>query len=462
MRVSNAEGATLVWFRQDLRLSDNPALHAAATRGMPVIPVYVWSPSDEGDWPLGGASRWWLHESLRALDTDLRNRGLRLILARGPTVQALTDLATRCSASALYWNRRYEPAAVRCSRLVARTLRAASLQTIEFNASLLTDPAQTLNASGAPYQVYTAFRNKVQQTLTPGRLLPVPPHLSAPRRWPVGATLAQLELLPRVRWYESLAAVWKPGEATARAALRRFLAQRSADYPRTRDRPAVRGTSRLSPHLHFGEIGPRQVWRAFKADGGRDATFLHELLWREFAYHLLHHFPHTAREPLRARFRRFPWHRDSRKLRAWQRGMTGLPLVDAGMRELWSTGWMHNRVRMVTASFLVKNLLIPWQQGAQWFWDTLVDADLANNSLNWQWVAGCGADAAPYFRIFNPNSQAQRFDPGGQYIDNWIPELRGGTRTRYPHPIVDLQATREAALRAYKSIGRASGDRGRL
>lgn len=462
MGISNAEGATLVWFRQDLRLTDNPALHAAATRGTPVIPVYIWSPSDEGDWPLGGASRWWLHESLRALDTDLRNRGLRLILARGSTVQALTDLATRCSASALYWNRRYEPAAVRCSQRVARTFRAAGLQTIEFNASLLTDPAQTLNASGAPYRVYTAFRNKVQATLTPGRLLPVPPRLSAPRRWPVGATLAQLELLPRVRWYESLAAVWKPGEATARAALRRFLEQGSKDYPRTRDRPAVRGTSRLSPHLHFGEIGPRQVWRAYKADGGRDPTFLHELLWREFAYHLLHHFPHTAREPLRAQFRRFPWHRDSRKLRAWQRGMTGLPLVDAGMRELWSTGWMHNRVRMVTASFLVKNLLIPWQQGAQWFWDTLVDADLANNSLNWQWVAGCGADAAPYFRIFNPSSQAQRFDPGGHYIDSWIPELRGGTQRRYPHPIVDLQATREAALRAYKSIRRASGDRGRL
>jgi deoxyribodipyrimidine photo-lyase len=269
-------------------------------------------------------------------------------------------------------------------------------------------------------------------------------------------------LLPKIRWDTTIAATWRPGEAGAHARLKRFLEVALKDYREAREVPGKRGTSGLSPHLHFGEIGPRQIWHAL-GPKGRTSTFLREIVWREFAHHLLHHFPQTPLRPLRPEFERFPWRRNGACLRAWQQGRTGIPLVDAGMRELWATGWMHNRVRMVVGSLLVKNLLVPWQEGARWFWDTLVDADLAANTLNWQWVAGCGADAAPYFRIFNPVTQGQRFDPAGRYIHKWVPELAGaasphaplaqrGLFDSYPAPVVDLRASRERALNAYREM----------
>lgn len=440
-------GATIVWFRQDLRLNDNPALHAAAAAGQAVIPVYIWSPGDEGDWVPGAASRWWLHQSLGSLDQQLRNRGSRLILAQGPTLKVLRKLAAETGATAVHWNRRFEPAAVRCSQLVARELQGLGIRTMEFNGSLLSDPTGFLNKSGKPYQVYTAFRRGLLHDLDPGPVLSAPRKLRKPSRWPKSEPLSSLRLMPKIKWYEAMAARWRPGEIGALSNLKRFLRKGLEDYGHARNLPAVKGTSELSPHLHFGEIGPRQIWHAL-GPRGRSSTFMQEIVWREFAYHLLHHFPHTPAQPLHRQFDRFAWRRNAKLLKAWQRGATGIPLVDAGMRQLWATGWMHNRVRMVAASFLVKNLLIGWQEGAAWFWDTLVDADLANNTLNWQWSAGCGADAAPYFRIFNPVTQAERFDPENRYIDAWKPEQG------YPKPIVDLKKTREAALDAYVTMRR--------
>ena len=445
-------GAVIVWFRQDLRLWDNPALHAAAATGQPVIPVYIWSPEEDGEWAPGGASRWWLHNSLLALRDDLQARGSRLILARGRAADVLTTLVSKTGATAVHWNKRYEPTALACSRAVQTALARESVRAVEFNGALLSDPAEFLNKSGHPYQVYTAFQRALMHTLDPGTPVGIPRALRSPARWPPSASVQALQVLPKAKWHTKLAATWRPGEAAARASLTRFLRNTLEDYGRDRDIPGMKGTSRLSPHLHFGEIGPRQIWHALGARG-RNSPFCRQIVWREFAYHLLHHFPHTTNAPLRPQFRQFPWHHDRRRTHAWERGCTGIPLVDAGMRELWATGWMHNRARLVVGSFLVKNLLVPWQDGARWFWDTLVDADLANNTLNWQWVAGCGADAAPYFRIFNPDTQARRFDPDKTYIRRWIPELR--RPQEYPRPIVDLGDSREAALEAYQRMRRA-------
>jgi deoxyribodipyrimidine photo-lyase len=436
-------GATIVWFRQDLRLRDNSALHAAAARGGAVIPVYIWCPEEEGHWAPGASSKWWLHHSLHALDESLRARGSRLVLAIGPALEALRALAKSTSAGAVFWNRRYEPAAVACSSRVKAELTRDGLRASSFNSALLSEPAELVNQSGKPYQVYGAFLRSLLSTLDPPAVLPMPRDLPAPTQWPKSVSLEALGLLPKTEWTQTMAATWRPGETGAQSRLKRCLAVALKDYRTAREVPAIRGTSALSPHLHFGEIGPRQIWHAL-GQKGRTSPFLRELIWREFAHHLLHHFPHTAEKPLRPEFRNFPWKRNARYLAAWQKGRTGIPLVDAGMRELWATGWMHNRVRMVTASLLVKNLLVPWQEGARWFWDTLVDADLANNTLNWQWVAGCGADAAPYFRIFNPITQAKRFDPDDSYVRKWVPEPST--------PIVDLKASREAALEAYRGM----------
>ena len=442
-------GATLVWFRQDLRLRDNPALRAAAARGQPVIPVYIWSPEEEGDWPPGAASRWWLHHSLAALNESLRARGSRLVLARGAALDVLRDLVARTGASAVFWNRRHEPAAVACAARVEAGLGSDGLETASFNSALLAEPREFLNRSGKPYQVYGAFLRELLGTLDPSSPLPIPKRLQAPRRWPPAVALQSFKLLPNSPWTQTLEKTWRPGEGGAQLRLKRFLSGDTlARYRHARELPGTAGTSSLSPFLHFGEIGPRQVWHAL-GPRGRASVFLRELLWREFAHHLLHHFPQTPLEPLRPEFRRFPWKRNARYLAAWQQGRTGIPLVDAGMRQLWATGWMHNRVRMVTASLLVKNLLVPWQEGARWFWDTLVDADLANNTLNWQWVAGCGADAAPYFRIFNPHTQARRFDPDGEYTRRWVPDADSCS------PIVDLSESREAALDAYHAMRQA-------
>jgi deoxyribodipyrimidine photo-lyase len=465
---------SIVWFRQDLRLRDNPALHAAVKRGEPVIPVYIWSPQDDGDWPPGAASRWWLHQSLRALDASLRQKGSRLILAKGRARDVLSVLAARTKATTVYWNRRYEPAAMECGRSVEQTLGEQGVEALSFNSALLIEPDQILNLSGKPYRVYTPYRRRLLRDLDPPRVLPAPAKLRSPKRWPSSVALDALRLLPKIKWYATMEKTWIPGEAGAHARLDRFLGQGLANYSHARERPGERGTSGLSPHLHFGEIGPRQVWHALGAKG-RSSTFLQEVIWREFAYHLLYHFPKTTTQPLRPEFKHFPWRRNARFLRAWQSGRTGVPMIDAGMRELWATGVMHNRIRMVAGSFLVKNLLQPWQEGARWFWDTLVDADLASNTLNWQWVAGSGADAAPYFRIFNPVTQGQRFDPDGAYVRKWVPELEGQAArsihspwkiikaksvapTNYPRPIVDVSESREAALDAYATMrARRSG-----
>lgn len=451
MKPTSARGGTLVWFRQDLRLRDNPALHAAIARGEAVIPLYIWSPQEEGAWPPGGAQRWWLHESLRSLDRELRARGSQLTLAPGPTIEALLSIAAATGARAVYWNTRYEQAAAAVTTAAESALRAAGLETGRFNSALLADPGRVLTSQGEPYRVYSAFQRSLWKSAEWGAPLPAPSSLRPPPAWPASVGLESLDLLPAIPWYRTLAAHWRPGEANAQARLERFLEHALAGYHDARNLPAVTGTSQLSPHLHFGELGPRQIWHALGTHERR-STFASELAWREFAYHLLHFFPRSSDEPLRAQFTRFPWRHDRARLRAWQKGQTGVPIVDAGMRELWTIGWMHNRVRMIVGSFLVKNLLIPWQDGARWFWDTLVDADLAANTLNWQWIAGCGVDAAPFFRIFNPLTQAAHFDPEGMYIGKWVPESRDAARGRYPEPIVNLRESRMAALEAFEEM----------
>jgi deoxyribodipyrimidine photo-lyase len=446
--MTSPRGApSLVWFRQDLRLPDNPALAAALERRAPVIPVYIWAPEEEGAWPPGAASKWWLARSLADLAAELERRGSRLILRRGPTEDALGRLIAETGATAVYWNRRYEPAAAARDSGLQSTLR---VEAGSFNGSLLFEPETIRNRSGQPFRGFTAFWR-------PCRAKPVtPPSPHAPRRlpspasWPWSLDLADLELEPKVDWAAGLRDAWQPGESGAKRQLKRFLEEALSGYPVNRDRPDMAGTSRLSPHLHFGEISPGQVWRAVLGlDGGGAAgqSYLRQMVWREFAYYLLYHHPESPREPLRPEFSAFPWRKDAEQFRVWTRGRTGYPLVDAGMRELWRTGWMHNRVRMVAASFLVKHLLIGWQEGAAWFWDTLVDADLANNTLGWQWIAGCGADAAPYFRIFNPSTQAAKFDPEGEYVRRWAPETE-----RLPGRIIQHEEARRRALAALGRI----------
>lgn len=442
--MSNA--MVLVWFRLDLRLLDNPALDAAVRVGGNILPVFVWAPEEEAHWAPGAASRWWLHQSLSSLDGQLRRRGSRLIVRRGPTLQTLRDLVEETGAEAVFFNRRYEPA------LIARdTAIERELPTQSFNSALLFEPGDICNAAGKPFRVFTAFWKtycaRAGQIGAPGDS---PSKIPGPARWPTSLPLTALELEPKINWSTGLCNAWTPGEDSARRVLKRFARTVVREYPELRDRPDVSGTSQLSPYLHFGEIGPRQVcWALRDHPSQGSGAYLRQLVWREFAHHLLFHFPHITDDPVRPEFAKFPWRSDEKLLLAWQHGRTGFPLVDAGMRELWQTGWMHNRVRMMVASFLVKDLLMPWQQGARWFWDTLVDADLANNTLGWQWVAGCGADAAPYFRIFNPEIQRAKFDPHDDYVHRWLPELG---RPAYPPPIVDHAVARERALEAFTSL----------
>ncbi len=441
----------ILWFRQDLRLSDNPALAAAVEGQAPIIPVYIWAPEEEGAWPPGAASKWWLAQSLKVLGAALTKRGSKLILRRGPVAETLRDLVRETGASSIFWNRRYEPAIVARDRDLKSCLATQGLSVRSFNGSLLFEPWTVQNKSARPFRVFTPFwRTCLAQPVAPPSPDP-PAKLPAPKEWPRTLEMSDLRLEPAIDWAAGFREAWQPGELGARLQLNRFVASALADYPMERDRPASTGTSRLSPHLHFGEISPGQVWRAVQSAGGGSAgeAHLRQLGWREFAYHLLYHFPQSTEQALRPEFHRFPWKYRDDWFRAWTRGLTGYPLVDAGMRELWHTGWMHNRVRMVVASFLVKHLLIGWREGAAWFWDTLVDADLANNTLGWQWVAGCGADAAPYFRIFNPATQAAKFDPDQAYIRRWVPELGGPA---YPNPIVIHDQARLRALAALQKI----------
>ncbi len=427
----------IVWFRRDLRLADHPALAEACATGRPVLPVFIWAPEEEAPWAPGAASRWWLHHSLTALDRDLRARGSRLVIRRGPSGDALRALVRETGATDVFWNRLYEPALIARDRALKEEFNAHT-----FNGSLLHEPWEILTQAEKPYQVFTPFHKACQVHGDPGRPLPAPVRLPTSGNVP-SEKFQSLELLPALDWAAGFREVWTPGEAGAQQRVSDFEA---GAYAEERDRPDHEGTSRLSPHLHFGEISPRQIWWAVRASGrGNVEPYLRQLVWREFAHHLLYHFPHTAEQPLRPEFARFPWRDDPAALRRWQEGRTGFPIVDAGLRELWHTGWMHNRVRMIAASFLVKDLLIPWTEGARWFWDTLVDADLANNTLGWQWTAGCGADAAPYFRVFNPALQAEKFDPAGAYRRRWAGAVQDP-------PLVDHGAARDRALEAYNEM----------
>ena len=440
---------TILWLRQDLRLADQPALQAAIERGGAVIPVFIDSAAEEGEWQPGAASRWWMHQSLESLAAALEQRGSRLVLRRATdSLACLRELIAETGATAVYWGRRYEPQVIARDGEIKTALREAGIEVRSFNTALLIEPWDVQNLSGKPFQVFTPFWRKACTAIDPPKPAAAPARIAAPAKWPRSVALNDLGLMPRIAWHGGMARAWRPGEAGAHDLLQQFLDGPVKDYAAQRNMPAVSGTSRLSPHLHFGEISPRQIWHA--APEWRSTQFITEIGWREFAHHLIYHFPRTTNEPLRADFARFPWRESTGDLQAWQQGRTGVPLVDAGMRELWETGWMHNRVRMVVASFLVKNLRLHWLHGARWFWDTLVDADLASNTLGWQWAAGCGADAAPYFRIFNPDSQAEKFDPQGEYQRRW---LGSGPR---PAPIVDLKASRVEALAAFQTLRTSS------
>jgi deoxyribodipyrimidine photo-lyase len=473
----------IVWFRQDLRLSDNPALYHAAKTARQLILVYIHSPQEHGNWAPGAASRWWLHYSLNALQTEVEKLGGRLIIRQGDSENELRKLIEDSSAQAVFSNYLYEPALAKRDEMISDALQELGVQFRLHHGSVLLPPDTLQTGSGTPFKVFTPFWNKHQQVYSPQAPLKAPRTLSQSRNTLTSAPLEQLQLLPKINWDQGLQQHWQPGENQAASTLKRFLQSALSGYKQHRDIPYESYTSSLSPYLHFGEISPRQIyWHIthHQQTLGHShytsaETFLKELVWREFAYYILHHFPTTSDQPLDSRFKNFPYIKSNKKLlRAWQTGTTGYPLVDAGMRELWHCGWMHNRVRMIVASFLTKNCLLSWKQGAQWFWDTLVDADLASNSFNWQWCAGCGADAAPYFRIFNPVTQSQKFDPNGEYIKTWLPELRNLPvkylhepwktpddiqrqhnviiNKNYPSPVVDLKQSRQRALDSYRQF----------
>ncbi len=506
MAAPDEASATIVWFRNDLRLADHPALRHAVERGGPVVPVFIWAPDEEAPWAPGAARRWWLHHSLDALGESLEAIGSTLILRTGPTREALDDLITKTGAGAVVWSRRYEPAVIERDKQLKRWLTAerdaGCVEAASFNAALLYEPWEVETKSGGPYKVFTPFWRMAKSQSLPTMVLDAPESLVAPEHWPQSKSLDALGLLPERDWADGFADHWTPGEAGAHARLERFLDESARTYKDQRDFPSVQATSGLSPHLLHGEIGPRQVLREverFRTDGRRNLGdsdqrnvehFVTEIGWREFAYHVLYHFPGTPTEPLQEKYAAFPWNEPETDdaLHRWQTGRTGYPIVDAGMRQLWTRGWMHNRVRMVVASFLVKHLLISWEEGARWFWDTLVDADLASNTLGWQWAGGCGADAAPYFRIFNPITQGEKFDGDGAYVHTYVPELAGidgkhlhdvwdaplmclesagveltddaalvayagdTTPGRYPCPVVEHKAARERALEALDAV----------
>ncbi|MEW9796901.1 cryptochrome/photolyase family protein [Alteromonas sp. CYL-A6] len=467
---------SIMWFRQDLRVKDNPALNAACDTGK-IVPIYIYDTQTPDNRIPGGASKWWLHHSLHSLNERLNGH---LQVFAGDPAEILPALMDEFGASHIYWNRCYEPWQINRDKTLKSMLSDSGYTVNSCNGSLLWEPMKIAKKDGDPYKVFTPYYRKGCLNAPPPRYPKAPParitYADVPMR---GDGLAALSLIPEIDWYRTMEDIWTPGEDGAADRLATFIDSAASQYKDKRDIPSVRGTSMLSPHLHFGEVSPNQIWYAIKdafgdTDDSNIDTFLSELGWREFSYYLLYHFPTLPNKNFNSKFDAFEWRQDHAALTAWQRGNTGIPIVDAGMRELWQTGYMHNRVRMIVGSFLVKNLLIDWHEGEKWFWDCLLDADLASNSASWQWVAGSGADAAPYFRIFNPVLQGEKFDKKGSYVRKYCPELKdlpdkyihkpwetppviakeagvilGET---YPKPIVDLKASRQRALDAFDKI----------
>jgi len=473
---------SIVWFRKDLRVSDNPALHAAVVRGEPILCLFILDLQTEGALPVGGAAAWWLHHSLSRLSDAIAKLGGQFVLRSGNPQDILPSVAEEISAGAVLWNRCYEPQAIARDKELKSALTESGIEATSFNGSLLREPWEVRTKAGGPYGVFTPFWKAECALGDPDSPLPAPTSLKNSVHTVEGDALEAWNLLPtQPDWAFEFKESWEPGEAGARTRLTDFLDAIVQSYSETRNIPAVHGTSRLSPHLAFGELSPREIWHLSLDEARRSPakekgiwSFLREIGWRDFNHNLLFNNPDIPVTNYNAKFNAFPWQENTQAFTAWCRGNTGYPMVDAGMRELWRTGFMHNRVRMVVASFLVKHLLIDWRAGEAWFRDTLLDADLANNTTNWQWVAGCGADAAPYFRIFNPIGQGGKFDPEGEYVRHWVPEIASLPNKylmkpweapddllrqagivlgeTYPHPLVDHATARIRALAAYEEV----------
>lgn len=463
------DAPSIVWFRKDLRLNDNPAFFYAAKKG-PVIPVFIWSPSEE-DLEPGGASKVWLYHSLISLEKQLEALGLDLIISKGNAFQSLLKIIKSTNAKAIYCNKRYEPLITKRDHEIEHSVNEIGLEFKSFDASLLIDPKKILNKNNQPFKVFSHFWKNCLSKINKRDPLPIPENVIPAKKKYQTLSISDLSLEEGQQWTFKILRYWDIDEVFSQNKLKSFVSNNFSQYSENRNIPSIDGTSKLSPYLHYGQTSPNQIFYELSKSGQenwKESQYLAEIGWREFGYYLMFHFPKTINEPLRQEFKNFPWEKNEVLFRAWKNGKTGYPLVDAGMRELWETGWMHNRVRMVVASFLVKHLLIDWKEGAKWFWDTLVDADLASNTLGWQWSAGCGADAAPYFRIFNPTTQLERFDNQGDYIRRWIPELKKLESPNifqpykynddlffsntYPKPVVEHDVARKKALLAYRSI----------
>lgn len=466
---------SICWFRYDLRIHDNPALYNAAKEGL-VLPIYILDDTNHGEWEMGGASKVWLYHSLVALNQKLENN---LIFRKGNPIAILTELVNFHKIENIHWNRCYEPWQIDRDKKFKKIFEDQGIKVKSYNSSLLWEPWDILKNDGTPYKVFTPFyKNGCLGGAHPRPPLPKPERISYIKN-NNSTNIKDLKLLPKIEWNKKFERYWSIGEDAAYKKFDDFLEFGLKDYKEGRNFPCKNNVSRLSPYLHFGEISPNYIWHKVISQENKGYIkdidhFCSELGWREFSYYLLYHFPDLPTQNLNSKFDFFPWREDEKILKLWQQGKTGIPIVDAGMRQLWETGYMHNRVRMIVGSFLVKNLLLHWRYGEKWFWDCLVDADLANNSASWQWIAGCGADAAPYFRIFNPITQGQKFDPEGIYTRKFVPELRnlpdeylfnpweaskhilekaGIILGRdYPKPIVDLKESRNRALMAFASL----------
>ena len=466
-----------MWFRQDLRITDNPALNEACKKGE-VLPIYIHDNHNNGEKKIGSASKWWLHQSLNSLNKSLEGK---LITVAGNPLEILPQIISKSEVQQVNWNRNYEPWQINRDKILKSNLEKSGVNILTFNGSLLWEPWTILNQSGLPYKVFTPFYRKgCLNADSPRTPIQKPNEMKFTNLKDVNQGIDSLKLMPKVNWHGSMEKSWEPGEGGASKNLNSFLKDHVQNYKVGRDFPGAKGTSRLSPHLHFGEISPNQVWHAALSNQniekiGKDLYhYLSELGWREFSYYLLYHFPHITDRNFNEKFDKYPWSSGGSKYKAWKKGLTGVPIVDAGMRELWQTGYIHNRVRMIVGSYLVKNLNIDWRDGESWFWDCLVDADLAANCASWQWVAGSGADAAPFFRIFNPVLQGEKFDINGDYVKKYCPELskvpkeylhkpwEASSETllesgvelgnNYPKPIVDLRKSRAEALELYKHV----------